>query len=95
MYHKNLHVSVEKAQMLTLQDLEEISPMSGLFYVLFLSLLMKHSVICFTTNVMLQQVTGGLIQAATFMLRNFSQKKNEYLGKQTLLNVPWSISSAF
>lgn len=67
--------------MLTLQDLEEISLMSGLFCVLFLNLLMKHSIISGTINIMLHQLTGGLIQAATSMLRNLSPKKNKYLGK--------------
>lgn len=81
MYHKNLHVSVEKNQMLTLQDLEEISLMSGLFYVLFFSLLMKHSIISCTINMTLHRVTGSLIQAATSMFRNLSPVKNGYLGK--------------
>lgn len=62
--------------MLTLQDLEEISLMRCLFYVLFLNLLMKHAIITCTINIMLHQLTGGLIQAATSMFRNLSPKKN-------------------
>lgn len=81
MYHKNLHVSVEKPQMLTLKNLEEISLMSGLFYVVFLSLLMTYSIISCTINMMLHRVIGSLIQAATFMCRNLSPQKECIFGR--------------
>lgn len=81
MYHKNLHVSVEKTQKLTLQDLEEIFPMNYLFYVLLLSFLMKHSIISCTINVMLHQVTGGLIQANLHVQKSLPPAKKRIFGQ--------------
>lgn len=64
-----------------MQDLDEISGMGTLFYVLFLSLLMIHRVISCARNKMPYQVTVGLIQVANSVFRNLSPTKNEYLGE--------------